>query len=35
MLWGCSSAAGIGRLVKIEAKMKGAKYSVMILLVKD
>ena len=26
MLWGCFSAAGTGRLVKIEAKMNGAKY---------
>ena len=27
MLWGCFSAAGTGRLVRIEAKMNGAKYS--------
>ena len=27
MLWGCFSAAGTGRLVRIEGKMKGAKYS--------
>jgi hypothetical protein len=26
MLWGCSSAAETGRLVRIEGKMKGAKY---------
>uniref|UniRef100_A0AAZ3QTG4 Transposase n=1 Tax=Oncorhynchus tshawytscha TaxID=74940 RepID=A0AAZ3QTG4_ONCTS len=26
MLWGCFSAAGTGRLVKIEAKMNNAKY---------
>jgi hypothetical protein len=26
MLWGCFSAAGIGRLVRIEAKMNKAKY---------
>ena len=26
MLWGFSSAAGTGRLVKIKAKMNGAKY---------
>jgi hypothetical protein len=26
MLWGCFSAAGTGRLVRIEGKMKGAKY---------
>jgi hypothetical protein len=26
MLWGCFSAAGTGRLVKIEEKMNGAKY---------
>jgi hypothetical protein len=26
MLWGCSSAAGTGRLVWIEGKMNGAKY---------
>ena len=25
MLWGCFSAAGTGRLVRIEAKMNGAK----------
>ena len=27
MLWGCFSAAGTGRLVRIEGKMNGAKYS--------
>ena len=27
MLWGCLSAAGTGRLVRIEAKMEGAKYT--------
>jgi hypothetical protein len=26
MLWGCFSAAGAGRLVRIEGKMNGAKY---------
>jgi hypothetical protein len=26
MLWGCFSAAGTGRLIRIEAKMNGAKY---------
>ena len=26
MLWGCFSAAGTGRLVKIEAKINRAKY---------
>ena len=26
MLWGCYSAADTRRLVKIEAKMNGAKY---------
>ena len=26
MLWGCLSAAGTGRLVRIEGKMNGAKY---------
>uniref|UniRef100_A0AAZ3QT79 Transposase Tc1-like domain-containing protein n=1 Tax=Oncorhynchus tshawytscha TaxID=74940 RepID=A0AAZ3QT79_ONCTS len=26
MLWGCFSAAGTGRLVRIEGKMDGAKY---------
>jgi hypothetical protein len=26
MLWGCFSAVGTGRRVRIEAKMKGAKY---------
>jgi hypothetical protein len=26
LLWGCFSEAGIGRLVRIEAKMNGAKY---------
>ena len=26
MLWGCFSAAGNGRLVRIEGKMNGAKY---------
>ena len=26
MLWGCVSAAGTGRLVRIEAKMNRAKY---------
>ena len=26
MLWGCFSAAGTGRLVRIEGEMNGAKY---------
>jgi hypothetical protein len=26
MLWGCFSAARTGRLVRMEAKMNGAKY---------
>ena len=26
MLWGCFSAVGTGKLVRIEAKMNGAKY---------
>jgi hypothetical protein len=26
MLWGCFSEAGTGRIVRTEAKMKGAKY---------
>ena len=26
LLWGCVSAPGTGRLVRIEAKMNGAKY---------
>ena len=26
MLWGCFSAAGTGRLVRIEGKMNGTKY---------
>ena len=26
MLWGCFSAVGTGRLVRIEAKINGAKY---------
>ena len=26
MLWGCFSAVGTGRLVRIEEKMNGAKY---------
>uniref|UniRef100_A0AAZ3RAT2 Uncharacterized protein n=1 Tax=Oncorhynchus tshawytscha TaxID=74940 RepID=A0AAZ3RAT2_ONCTS len=26
MLWGCFSATGTGRLVRIEGKMNGAKY---------
>jgi hypothetical protein len=26
MLWGCFSAAGTGRLVRIEEKMNRAKY---------
>ena len=26
MLWGCFSVTGIGRLVRIEGKMNGAKY---------
>ena len=27
LLWGCLLAAGTGRLVRIETKMNGAKYS--------
>ena len=27
MLWGFFSAAGVGRLVRIDGKMNGAKYS--------
>ena len=27
MLWGCFSAAGTGKLVRIEGKINGAKYS--------
>jgi hypothetical protein len=27
MLWGCFSAAGTGRLVRIERKMNGATYN--------
>uniref|UniRef100_A0A4W5QNH0 Tc1-like transposase DDE domain-containing protein n=1 Tax=Hucho hucho TaxID=62062 RepID=A0A4W5QNH0_9TELE len=30
MLWGCFSEAGIGRLVRIEGKMNGAKYREML-----
>ena len=30
MLWGCFSVAGTGRLVKIEGKMNGAKYRVIL-----
>ena len=26
MLWGCFSAAGTGRLVRIEEKLNGARY---------
>ena len=26
MLWGCFSAAGTGKLVRIKGKMNGAKY---------
>jgi hypothetical protein len=26
MLWGCFSAAGTGRLVRMEGKMSGVKY---------
>ena len=26
MMWGCFSAAGTGRLVRIEGKLNGAKY---------
>jgi hypothetical protein len=26
LLWGCFSAAGTGRLVRVEGKMNGAKY---------
>uniref|UniRef100_A0AAZ3PMZ7 Tc1-like transposase DDE domain-containing protein n=1 Tax=Oncorhynchus tshawytscha TaxID=74940 RepID=A0AAZ3PMZ7_ONCTS len=30
ILWGCFSAAGTGRLVRIERKMNGAKYRVIL-----
>ena len=30
MLWGCFSKAGTGRLVRIEAKMNGAKYRAIL-----
>jgi hypothetical protein len=30
MLWGCCSVAGTGRLVRIKAKMNGAKYREII-----
>ena len=30
VLWGCFSVAGTRRLVKIEAKMNGAKYREII-----
>jgi hypothetical protein len=30
MLWGCFSAAGTGRLVRIESKMNDAKYREII-----
>jgi hypothetical protein len=30
MLWGCFSAAGTGRLVRIKGKMNGAKYREII-----
>uniref|UniRef100_A0AAZ3NXZ0 Transposase Tc1-like domain-containing protein n=1 Tax=Oncorhynchus tshawytscha TaxID=74940 RepID=A0AAZ3NXZ0_ONCTS len=30
MLWGCFSAAGTGRLMRIEGKMNGAKYKEML-----
>jgi hypothetical protein len=30
MLWGCFSVAWTGRLVRIEAKMNGAKYKEML-----
>uniref|UniRef100_A0AAZ3RL20 Transposase n=1 Tax=Oncorhynchus tshawytscha TaxID=74940 RepID=A0AAZ3RL20_ONCTS len=30
MLWGCFTAVGTGRLVRIEAKMNGAKYRVIL-----
>jgi hypothetical protein len=29
-VWGCFSAAGTGRLVRIEGKMNGAKYREII-----
>ena len=32
MLWGCFSSAATGRLVRIEAKMNGAKYKIVPLL---
>ena len=30
MQWGCYSAAGIGRLVRIKEKMNGAKYRAIL-----
>ena len=30
MLWGCFSVAGTGRLVRIEEKMNGEKYKVIL-----
>ena len=30
MLWGCFLEAGTGRLVRIEAKMNGTKYRVIL-----
>uniref|UniRef100_A0AAZ3PXZ1 Transposase Tc1-like domain-containing protein n=1 Tax=Oncorhynchus tshawytscha TaxID=74940 RepID=A0AAZ3PXZ1_ONCTS len=30
MIWGCFSVAGTGRLVRIEGKMNGAKYKVVL-----
>ena len=30
MLWGCFSAAWTGRLVRIEGKMNGAKYRMIL-----
>ena len=31
MLWGCFSVAGTGKLVRIEAKMNGAKYREILI----
>jgi hypothetical protein len=35
ILWGYFSAAGTGRLVRIEAKMNGAKYREILLQTSD
>uniref|UniRef100_A0A803JA48 Tc1-like transposase DDE domain-containing protein n=1 Tax=Xenopus tropicalis TaxID=8364 RepID=A0A803JA48_XENTR len=30
MLWGCFSSAGTGKLVRVDGKMDGAKYSAIL-----